>query len=237
MQELIGALAAKGRKRETIRKSVLALGMVLDHAGVQPNPSRDRVHVKLPRTKHEGISPPTAEHVEAVVRLLPSRHHLPALVLEGTGMRVGELELTWADVDEPRGRWRVSAGTSKTGRTRWVQVPPELFAAVCELVARDDRTPERRVFLGFGADRFRTALTRACTAAGVPHFSPHDLRHRRISLLHLAGVPWARIGEHVGQRSLRVSADTYTHVLGDERELDYSEVLSGRNPRSEHLVR
>jgi len=96
---------------------------------------------------------------------------------------------------------------------------------------------QRRVFLGFGADRFRTALTRACTAAGVPHFSPHDLRHRRISLLHLAGVPWARIGEHVGQRSLRVSADTYTHVLGDERELDYSEVLSGRNPRSEHLVR
>jgi len=50
----------------------------------------------------------------------------------------------------------------------------------------------------------------------VPAFSPHDLRHRRISLLHLAGVPWARIGVHVGQRSLRVTADTYSHVLVDE---------------------
>lgn len=42
-----------------------------------------------------------------------------------------------------------------------------------------------------------------------------------ISLLHLSGVPWARIGEAVGQRSLRVTSDTYTHVLVDEAELDY----------------
>ena len=82
------------------------------------------------------------------------------------------------------------------------------------------------MFQGFGADRFRTALTRACTAAGVPDFSPHDLRHRRIWLLHLGGVPWARIGEHVGQRSLRVTADTYTHVLSDERELDYAAMMA-----------
>jgi integrase len=106
-------------------------------------------------------------------------------------------------------------------------VEHQLFAAVSDLVPRDDRTPERRVFQGFGADRFRTALTRACTAAAVPHFSPHDFRHRRISLLHLSGVPWARIGEYVGQRSLRVTADTYTHVLADERELDYGTLSEG----------
>lgn len=93
-------------------------------------------------------------------------------------------------------------------------------------MARDDRTPERRVFQGFGADRFRTALTRACTAAGVPTFSPHDLRHRRVSLLHLGGMPWARIGELVGHDDLVTTARTYTHVLVDERELDYAELLA-----------
>jgi integrase len=98
--------------------------------------------------------------------------------------------LTWGDVDESRGRWRVSQAVSKTSRARWVNVPPVLFEAVCGLVARDDRTPERPVFQGFGGDRFRTAIARACTAAGIPTFSPHDLRHRRISLLHLGGVPW-----------------------------------------------
>jgi integrase len=59
----------------------------------------------------------------------------------------------------------------------------------------------------------------------VPAFSPHDLRHRRISLLHLGGVPWARIGEHVGQRNLAVTANAYTHVLADESELDLEALL------------
>jgi integrase len=81
------------------------------------------------------------------------------------------------------------------------------------------------VFAGFGGDRFRTALTRACTAAGVPAFSPHDLRHRRISLEHLRGVPWARIGELVGQRNLAVTANTYSHVLVDEREVRLESLL------------
>jgi integrase len=148
-------------------------------------------------------------------------------VLDATGMRVGELEaLTWGDVDEPRSRWRVSQAVSKTGRARWVGVPPVLLEAVGGLVRRDDRVSERRVFQGFGADRFRTAITRACRAAGIPTFSPHDLRHRRISLLHVAGVPWARIGEHVGQRNLAVTATTHTHVLADETELDYASLLA-----------
>jgi integrase len=81
-------------------------------------------------------------------------------------------------------------------------------------------------FQGFGGDGFRPAVTRACTTGGVPAFSPHDLRHRRISLLHLGGVPWARIGEHVGQRNLAVTANTYTHVLADEVELDYTAMVS-----------
>jgi hypothetical protein len=39
-------------------------------------------------------------------------------------------------------------------------------------------------------------------------------------------VPWARIGEHVGQRNLAVTANTYSHVLADEAELDYGLLLS-----------
>jgi integrase len=219
--DLIAELA-KTRKKETIRKMVVHLAMLLDFAGVTPNPARG---VKLPFEQKRELQPPTADHVEAVHRLLPSRYKLPLLVLDATGMRLGELEgLAWGDIDEARLRWRISQAVSKTSRARWVAVPPPLFAAVLELCSRDDRAPERRVFEGFGGDRFRTAITRACTAAGVPAFSPHDLRHRRISLLHLGGVPWARIGEHVGQRSLSVTANTYTHVLTDERELDYERI-------------
>jgi hypothetical protein len=39
-------------------------------------------------------------------------------------------------------------------------------------------------------------------------------------------VPWARIGEFVGQRNLAVTANTYSHVLIDETELNYAEVMA-----------
>ncbi len=65
--------------------------------------------VELPREDKAELNPPTAEHVLAVHRILAPSYRLPLLVLDATGMRVGELEaLTWGDVDEPRGRWRVS---------------------------------------------------------------------------------------------------------------------------------
>jgi integrase len=104
-------------------------------------------------------------------------------------------------------------------------VPAELFEAVTRLVAREDRLPERPVFQGFSGDRFRTAITRACTAAAVPSFSPHDLRHRRVSLLHLGGMPWVKIAELVGHDDLVTTARTYTHIVADEAELDYAGLL------------
>jgi integrase len=167
------------------------------------------------------MSPPTAGHIEAVHAALPARYRLPLLVLEQTGMRVGELEsLTWGDVDEPNEQWRISRAREKTRRGRFVPVDGVLFDAVMRLRPREDRDPLARVFDGFTADRFRTAIARACAATGTPLFSPHDLRHRRISLWHRGGVPWAQIGQWVGQRSLEVTADTYTHVLADDAELD-----------------
>jgi integrase len=223
--DLVGELHAAGLKKATIRKNVSVLAMVLDHAGIQPNPARDRLIVKMPREERHQVQPPTADHVEGVVRLLPSRYRLATLVLDATGMRVGELEaLTWGDLDEPRARWRIA--TSKSGQPRWITPPPLLLERVLELCARDDRHPDRRVFEQVTGDRLRTALTRACTAAGVPSFSPHDLRHRRVSLMHLAGVPWARIGEQVGHDDITTTSRVYTHVVADERELDYPALLA-----------
>jgi integrase len=69
-------------------------------------------------------------------------------------------------------------------------------------------------------------MGKACAGLGIPGFSPHDLRHRRISLLYPRGVPWARIGELVGQVDLATTANTYTHVLMDEAEVDYDELLA-----------
>ena len=112
------------------------------------------------------------------------------------------------------------------------QLPDDLFEVVVErLPAREDRDPEARLFPIGSADRLRMAIGRACRDAGVPSLSPHDLRHRRISLLHHQGVSWAEIGAQVEQRNLSVTADTYTHVLMDYREIDRAKLLKRARTR------
>jgi integrase len=164
---------------------------------------------------------------------MPLRYALALLVLDATGMRVGELEetgLRCGDLDEPKSRWRVRRAVEKWRRGRWVSLPPDLFAAVlATLPPREDRDPDRPVFPGLTQERLRTAIARACRASGTPTWSPHDLRHRRISLWHRQGETWALIGARVGQRSLSVTADTYTHVLLDDRELDHADLASKLN--------
>jgi integrase len=226
--ELVAVLHREGKARESIRKSLTATAMTLDFAAISPNPARDRVIVKLPREEPEEPNPPTAEHIEAVYWLLPSKHRIALLFLDWSGARVSAIDRTLVgDYDEQRRRVRLRAATTKTRRALWIELHPALADALeATLGPREDREPEARLFADSGADALRTSIAKACRAAGVPLFSPHDLRHRRISLLHLRGVPWARIGEQVGQRNLAVTANTYTHVLTDERELDYDELLA-----------
>jgi integrase len=201
--------------------------MVFDHAGVEPNPARDR-SVKLPREEPEEVEPPSAVVVEAVFRRIPARHRLALLWLDWSGARVASVDLTLVgDYDESRRRVLLRAATTKTRRAQWVELHPSLAAALeATLPHRRFRDPEARLFVESGADALRTAIAKACRAESVPLWSPHDLRHRRISLLHLRGMPWARIGEFVGQRNLAVTANTYSHVLIDEAELDYAALLA-----------
>lgn len=169
--------------------------------------------------------------MEAVWRLLPTRYRLSLLVLDATGMRVGELEsLTWGDVDEADERWRVTAAAAKTRRARWVQVPELVFQSVLQLCPRDDRVAERRAFQSVTADRLWTAIGRACTASGVPAFSPHELRHRRISLLHTQHVSWGGSASSSGSGTLP-SRRTCTRMCLSTRQSSTTRVSWARPSR------
>lgn len=226
VQRMIDVLASEKRARESVRKCRTALAMVLDFAGVSPNPARDK-RVKLPREEPEEVEPPHADHVEAAGWLLTPSYLMGLLVLDATGARVGEVAAAKVgDLDETRRAWLVRAAVSKTRRPRWVELPEDLFSLVVEgLPAREDRDPDAPLFSIGSTDRLRMAISRACRDAAVPAFSPHDCRHRRISLLHHQGVSWAEIGARVGQRNLSTTANTYTHVLMDYREVDRAKLL------------
>jgi integrase len=214
---------ARDYKRGSIRKTKQTLAMALDHEGVQPNPVRDK-RVKLPREEEVELNPPTADHVLEVYRRLPEVHREALLFLDASGARVGTIDTTKVgDYDQPRRRVRLR---NKGGGLYWHELHPALADTIeARLPHPRFRDPEARLFAGSSSTALRTAIAKACKAAAIPTFSPHDLRHRRISLLHLGGMPWARIGATVGQRDLKVTADIYTHVLSDEREVDYRELL------------
>lgn len=220
---LVSTLHENGAARESIRKTRSHLAMALDHAGITPNPVRDK-SVRLPRKAEVEMVPPLADHVAATFHALASKYRLPHLVYDACGMRLTELELLeWRDVDEQGRRWRIRKETTKTRRARWLPFErfpnPDgvlVFEAVSRLVPREDRDPFGRVFAGFGGDAYRTELGRACKAAAVPLFTPNDLRHRRATLWHLGGVPVADAASWLGH-SAHEHLETYAHATLDDR--------------------
>src|SRR5205823_873003 len=111
------------------------------------------------------------------------------------------------------GRGRTKGRT--TGR-RFVPLERHLVEALERLRPREDRDLTARVFPDFTAQGLRLAMERACRATGLPHYHPHDLRHRYISLLVAAGLSITLIQRVVGHSRASVTLDTYSHVLMDE---------------------
>jgi integrase len=186
------------------------------------NPARSP-KIELPRVARDELIPPSAAHLDAILQRVPRRLRLGLVTAEQAALRVSEVQhLEWGSVDEDGSRLRVSK--AKGGRTRWAPVPAWLMDVVAASCPREDRTSDRRVFQGFNDDTARASIARACIAAGIPHFTPHDLRHRRISLWHGQGVPVKAISERVGHARASMTLDTYSHVMPLE-ELPVSRYL------------
>lgn len=72
---------------------------------------------------------------------------------------------------------------------------------------------ERRVFQGFTPSVLGNVMNRACKAAGIAHYSPHDLRHRYASVKIAEGVPVTDLAAQLGLSKKLLTLDTYSHVL------------------------
>jgi integrase len=210
--ELVASLKVKP---SSLRRYIDTVRAVLNYAGVDPNPARD-ARVRLPREERTVVEPPSSADVAAILEhARPVRWRLPLQVLAETGMRVGELcDLEWRDVDISGSRFRVRDGKTRAAR-RWVAVPPQLMEDVAAATPVDDRTPERRVF-GDSPDAAKNVVRRACISAGIALHSPHDLRHRYISVQVARGVPITNVAAQVGHSRKSLTLDTYSHVLLDE---------------------
>jgi integrase len=214
VQKVVTSLSA-GLSPLTVRNYLGTLRQVLDFADLGVNVARDR-RVKLPRPDEAIPNPPSASEVAAIIANAPHKWRLAIRVLEQTGMRVGEIgDLEWGDVDRANLRLRIRVGKTNAAR-RWVPIPEWLMEEIEGTCPPDDRTAVRRVFPGAGRQTVGNAMRNACKTAGLAAYSPHDLRHRYISVKLREGVPITEIAAHVGHARKSLTLDTYSHVLLDE---------------------
>lgn len=212
IQAAIGTLSGS-MNPTTLAKYVNTLRQVLDFAEVEPNVARDR-RVKLPPVVREEPEPPDADQVVAMLGQLTARWRLAFVTAEQTGMRVGEISsVAWRDVDAAGSRFRMRARDTKSRRGKWVPVPGWLMDEIEATCPLEDRLPDRRVFARVDEAGLRNAMLRACRTAKIPVYSPHDLRHRRITIWHHAGVPMREIQERVGHSRASITLDVYSHVM------------------------
>jgi integrase len=204
---------ARSLKPGTVRLYLLALRLLFDYVGVDPNPARDK-RVRWPKQERVEPKPPSAEHFAAIVAAASPKYRLLLVTIEQGALRLSEaVSLTWGDVDRAGLRLRLPRSATKRDSARWVYLPEWLMDAIEDTCPLEDRTPERRVFQCITDDGCYQAMLRACQTAGVPSFHPHDLRHRRISVWHQSGVPARELAERAGHARASMSLDVYSHVM------------------------
>ena len=217
---------AASRKPSTVGLYLAALRLLLDYIGLEDNVARDR-RVRLPKRTREEPNPPPAEHVEAILATIGSRWRLLLVVVEQGALRIsGAVGLSWGDVDAAGLRLRLPRSATKRDQARWIYLPQWLMDAIDATCPLEDRVPERRVFQGLTASGARDAMSRACKTAKIPHYHPHDLRHRRITIWHQSGVPARELAERAGHARPSMSLDVYSHVMpADEVPADTFQAL------------
>jgi integrase len=165
-------IASAGLASASLKRYMATFRLVLDFAGVELNPARDR-RVKLPRVVDEEPEPPSASDFLAILERVPRRTALPLAVIEQAAMRTQDvLALTWGDVDVAGARFSLPRQRTKTHRPRWIQVPEWLMELVAATCPAEDRTPERRVFQGLSEKTLYHAVGGACRAAEIAHYHP-----------------------------------------------------------------
>jgi len=244
IQRHYASLQAKGLKRAPSKAHALLhraceLGVRWGWLGHNPT---DRVVAPRYRPERKDVWTPAEL---AVFVAMASGHVLYPLWLLGivTGCRPGELRaLTWDDVDLDAGtiavtktlariggEWVVTTPKTRAG-VRTVTLPPEGVQALAKqrkLQARWKRGP---AWQGWRADLVFTrsngqplhggkvakALHSECDRLGLPHLTPHQLRHLHASLLLVEGLPVPAVAARLGHASPNVTMAVYAHMMGDD---------------------
>jgi integrase len=158
------------------------------------------------------------------------------LLLSYSGARMSEaLRLKWADVDFERKQLTIgSDGMSKNHKARVVDFNSKLETHLEEMKSR--RAPDtqwlfpspQRGNQDIPAKSFRETLLLARTAAWLPKFGFHDLRHSFISYCVMSGIDYMTIAKWAGHQDGGVLiGKVYGHLSNEHAKIQAQRVRFG----------
>jgi len=212
-------------------RTIMATAVADEAIVASPCRVRGAGSVKRART----IRPATLAELEAVVKALPERYRLMALLAAWCALRFGELaELRRSDVDVKNGVIRVSRGvvrTKEAGRVvkgpkseagrRTVAIPPHLIPAVKDHL-HEHVTGKDGLLFPAASDptkhlqhsSLNKVWLRARAQAGREDLAFHDLRHTGAVLAASTGATLAELMARLGH-STPAAAMRYQHAAAD----------------------
>lgn len=228
---------------KTIRNTISLLSSAYDNAirlgQLEKNPCK---FVTLPKKEQAKIEIFTEEEVNKFLRALNDVRldYKVAYELalfcglrrsEVLGLREEHINIAFKTLTVEQTRHRVDGKTviqpTKTESShRHLAIPDFVLEDIKELIAKHNSVPyEHTDYLiqdGYGKPLNPTTLTAAIyrieDSAGLPHVSPHDLRHTFASMLNANGVDIAMISRELGHSNIGITLNTYTHVFGNVAE-------------------
>lgn len=175
----------------------------------------------------------SVEDVERIIAFAPP-HLLWAIELAfNLGVRVGPSELLalkWHDVNWGDSSIRVFSGKTKTERT--VYFSPAFEAKLREMQDKA-KSPFLVEYRGEGIKSFRKSFKAACAAAGIEYTAvPYDLRHLYATTAITNGADIGAVSKQMGHATVKMTVDTYLHVMEQGKRKVASVLPSLRLPET-----
>ena len=226
--------------REIHKVLTKALNDAVDSELIGSNPAERVALPREARAEKQWLTPAqVGQFLDAA-----AAHRLGDLyvVVMFTGLRRGEVAgLRWEDVDLASRtltlrqarvvvQGRVTTGPLKTDSSRRTVSLEDVAAealvswqmrqALERDAAREAWTDTGYVFTmpdgqPVNPDYIYRQVRRFCDRAGVPRITFHDQRHESASLMIEAGADLVLVQKRLGHKNQRITADTYSHLIGD----------------------
>lgn len=219
----------------------------------------DRVDApKLKRKEARYLEEDEAVQLMEALKSAPSQYRMMVYLMICTGARRGEIcGLEWKDVNWEKGKIHIRRNslylpergmyedTPKTESSdRIVSISESVMEMLREYKSEQDKTralmgeaweDHDKLFTQFRGKPIHPLtitkwLAKFCKDNGLPHTTPHMLRHTSATLLLMQGLPLKAVSKRLGHAQVSTTGDIYGHSLSSVDEIAADALDNMLNP-------